>query len=234
MIQVRCTLIGSHPYSIQQLQVEVAILRALTLGLKAGTLHRIPPASGKVYHIGHSFASILSHALVAADQHLSDGIVLTGYSTNLTWEDQFMASTGFHLARENQPSRFAGQSSGYLTWGDSLANQYSFFSYPFFDPAVLVKAEATKFPFSIGEILTTATPPIAAAFTGPVLAVSGDADNIFCNGDCYGILPRLTPFFLKSRRFESYVQPHTGHCVNLHFNASGFYEVVQNFLAKEG
>jgi len=56
----------------------------------------------------------LSHALVATAPGLSDGIVPTGYSTNLTWEGEFLISTNFNLARENQPHRFGYCSSGTL------------------------------------------------------------------------------------------------------------------------
>jgi hypothetical protein len=45
-----------------------------------------------------------------------------------------------------------------------------FLKYPYFDPAVAMKAEATKWPFGIGELLTIPAIPVAApSFTGPVL-----------------------------------------------------------------
>lgn len=164
--------LSSHPnpYTTQQLQVEIAVLVGLTAGLKAGTLSSsVPKANASVFHVGHSYGSVITHGLATAAPPMSDGIVLTGYSTNLTWEGEFLISTGFHLANENQPSRFGGQSSGYLTWGDELANQYIFFAYPFFDPAVFAYSEAHKFPFSVGELVTGAVPADATAFNKPVL-----------------------------------------------------------------
>ncbi|KAK1065035.1 hypothetical protein LTR74_008311, partial [Friedmanniomyces endolithicus] len=186
---------------------------------------------GKVFHVGHSYGSILSHALVATNPSLSDGIVLTGYSTNATWQGEFLISTNFHLAKENQPQRFGNRSAGFVTWADELANQYIFLSYPHFDPAVLAYAETHKYPFSVSEVLTGGVVPYNAAnFTKPVLMISGDADLIFCGSDCHGILEQAAPLFPAAEPFETYVQPDTGHGMNLHYNASGTYAVILDFL----
>lgn len=160
------------PYNIGQGPIEVGVLVELTAKLRAGTLNSCAPkAKGKVLHVGHSFGSILTNGLVVAEPTLSDGIFLTGYSAVGKYSGQFLISTNAHLISENQPKRFAGTSSGYLTWGDELANQYSFFHYPNFDPKVLAEAEATKWPFTVGEFLTIplVAPAVASAFTGPVM-----------------------------------------------------------------
>jgi hypothetical protein len=76
------------------------------------------------------------------------------------------------MAAANNPTRFGGLSSGFVTWADQYSNQYIFFEYPYFDPAVLAAAEAGKFPFTIGELLTGSSPAFPQAapkFTGPVL-----------------------------------------------------------------
>ncbi|KAK3117589.1 hypothetical protein LTR53_000914 [Teratosphaeriaceae sp. CCFEE 6253] len=220
------------PYAIQQLQIELAVLEALTTKLREGMLAScVPKPTGKVLHVGHSYGSILSHALVAAAPALSDGIVLTGYSTSAAFQGEFLINTGFHLARENQPERFGNCSTGSLTWPDELANQFSFLTYPYFDPAVLAYTEAHKYPFSLGEILTGSVMSFnASAFTGPVLMISGDTDLIFCGSDCVGILEQAAPLFAAAEPFETYIQRNTGHGMNLHFNATGTYEVIQTFL----
>ncbi|TKA83617.1 hypothetical protein B0A55_00436 [Friedmanniomyces simplex] len=184
----------------------------------------------------------------------SDGIVLTGYSVNATWQRQFLISTNFHLARENQSQRFGDRGTGFVTWGDELANQYIFLSYPHFDPSVLAYAEANKYPFSVSEVLTGGVIPYnATAFTKPVLLISGAADLSFCGSDCYGILEQAAPCFPAAKPFETYVQPNTGHGMNLHYNATGVstldtclrhllnfppnryqtYTVIQNFFEEE-
>ncbi len=39
---------------------------------------------------------------------------------------------------------------------------------------------------------------------------------------------------LPASNFEAYVQPNTGHGINLHYNATGAYDVIEEFLAAHG
>ncbi|KAF2491010.1 alpha/beta-hydrolase [Lophium mytilinum] len=225
------------PYNVVQAPFELALLTHLTEGLKSGTLSHLIPKPAKIVHVGHSYGSQLSNALIATRPDLSNGVVLTGFSHNTTFEGLFEVSSGFHLASENQPARFGKRSSGYLTWGDKFANQYSFLKYPNFEPAVLEYAEAHKFPFTLGELVTFGKIPYAAtAFTGPILMIDGDSDLIFCGADCKGILDgpySVSPLlFAKASPLEFYLQPDTGHGMNLHGNATGWFGVVNSFLDK--
>jgi pimeloyl-ACP methyl ester carboxylesterase len=158
------------PYNEQQALVELAILNELTTLLRSGKLNDGIPVPTKVVHVGHSYGSQLSPALAATAPHLTDGIVLTGFSNNYTWMQWFAISTVFHVAAENQPERFGNRSLGSLTWGDKYGNQYGFLTWPYFDVGVLEEAEATKFPFAVAELLTGSTLPAKApAFAKPVL-----------------------------------------------------------------
>lgn len=147
----------TDPYSTQQVGVEVEVLSILTTHLRNGTLSSFAksgiPKPTKVAHIGHSFGSVISEVLAGAEPSLTDGIVLTAFSTSTAYGGEFAISSNFHPAAEAEPERFAGLSKGYLTWGDELANQYSFFAWPYFDPEVLRQAEATKQPFAVSEFL---------------------------------------------------------------------------------
>lgn len=49
-----------------------------------------------------------------------------------------------------------------------------------------------------------------------------------------GILEGVAISFPAAKPFKSYVQPRTGHGMNLHFNATGAYDVIQDFLLTEG
>lgn len=40
--------------------------------------------------------------------------------------------------------------------------------------------------------------------------------------------------FPMARTFEAYIQPDTAHAINLHYNSTGAYNVIQRFLAREG
>jgi pimeloyl-ACP methyl ester carboxylesterase len=110
------------PYNIIQAPVELAVLATLMQLLRSGKLSPKIPVPGKVVHVGHSYGSQLSNALVSAQPKLSDGLVLTGYSLDATYQSWFLQSTGFHLAKDNIPAKFTNASTGFVTWGDKVAN----------------------------------------------------------------------------------------------------------------
>lgn len=133
--------------------------------------------------------------------------------------------------------------AGYLTWANLGANQFAFLAPPYYDPAMGEYAERTKEPFTTGELLTLgAQPPSAPDFTGPVLVLTGNEDEIFCGGDCSrtasdgapNLLVQARALFPRCSAFEAYVQPRCGHAVNVHFNASGAYGVMNGFLRRRG
>lgn len=142
----------TDPYYISQLSVQVEVLRILTERLRNQQLPHgaFIPRPGKIAHVGHSYGSLLSSTLVAGHPNISDGLVLTGFN-KMGSVDLFVGSN-FHLARENMPGRFGNLSAGYVTWGDELANQLGFFHWPNFSAEVLAQAEATKWPFAVGEV----------------------------------------------------------------------------------
>ena len=133
---------------------------------------------------------------------ISDGIVLTGFSMNSSFVGVFGAASNFEQAYLNQPFRFgnislstvesvlnmysltdyvAGLSpspslnypAGYLTNANIGANQYDFLLPGFFDPGLLLVAENTKQPVTVGELLTLGSAPMINAFAGPVLIITG-------------------------------------------------------------
>ncbi|KAK4697584.1 hypothetical protein P7C71_g514, partial [Lecanoromycetidae sp. Uapishka_2] len=133
--------------------------------------------------------------------------------------------------------------SGYLTWTDAGCNQFSFLHPGAFDPNILQYSEDNKFPFTTGEVLTLGGGPQAAPdFKGPVMVFTGMQDSIFCGGDCTATgnpnlasIPALTKLaFPAAKAFEAYLQPNTGHGINLHYNATAGYNVIQKFLDAQG
>lgn len=40
--------------------------------------------------------------------------------------------------------------------------------------------------------------------------------------------------FPKASAFEAYIQPNTGHAINVHYNATAAYCVIQQFLDTHG
>lgn len=77
-------------------------------------------------------------------------------------------------AEPTQLPHMADLPSGYLTWTDVGSNQYAFLLPGFFDPSILQFAEASKFPYTIGELLTLGSAKYAATgFKGPVQVLTG-------------------------------------------------------------
>ena len=68
--------------------------------------------------------------------------------------------------------------------------------------------------------------------------LAAQSDYIFCGGDCTGIIDgpysASRALFPAVSDFEVYIQPNTGHAINLHYNATGAYAVANNFLKKNG
>jgi hypothetical protein len=40
--------------------------------------------------------------------------------------------------------------------------------------------------------------------------------------------------FPAASAFEAYIQPNTGHGLNFHYNATAGYQVIQDFLGRNG
>lgn len=134
--------------------------------------------------------------------------------------------------------------AGYLTNANIGANQYLFFLPGFFDPGILLVGENTKQPVTVGELLTLTSAPPTNAFAGPVLIITGSNDLPYCGGNCLATgnasLPSIpaaavTSFpNVPSSNFTAYIQPNSGHGINLHYNATGAYDVIQTFLQSKG
>ena len=235
----------------------------------------------------HSFGSAQTYALVNAYPTISDGIVLTGFSTNASFFGYFAAGGAFVQANLNQPFRFGNLSAstaetvlnmysltnlvagvalspgldypgGYLTNTDASSNQYLFLLPGYFDPMLLLYAEETKQPVTPGELLTIGSLPPVNEFAGPVLVIAGCESDLdasiedsmltpfpandlpFCGGNCLATGNASVPSIpatvalsfrkVPSNNFEAYIQPNTGHGINLHYNATGAYDVINNFL----
>lgn len=226
---------------------QVEALAEITSKARNGSLPGVSTKPSKVVHVGHSFGSAQTFALSAQYPDLSDGIVLTGFSTNASFMPVGMAGVTFTQANGNIEStgsfqsRGLNYSAGYLTNAHVYNNEF-FFLYPGnFDPKIAIFAEKTKQPATVGEYLTASSGPQGTEFTGPVLIVTGANDVVFCGGNCYAtggaadsIPAAAKPAFPKAKAFDAYVQPNTGHGLNLHYNATGTYKKIGSFLKEQG
>lgn len=208
--------------------------------VRKGSFPGIHQKPEKVVHVGHSFGSGQTYALSAMYPDLSDAIVLTGFSLNSSFMPYFLTGANFQQA-QSQGQIEGDYPPGYLVSSNINANHYLFFHAPNFDPDMLVFAEQSKKPVTVGELMTSASVPMQSGFTGPVLIITGSHDLPFCGGDCLntgGVTASIPAqgkmAFPKSKAFEAYVQPETGHGLNMHYNATGGYDYIVGFLGENG
>ena len=129
---------------------------------------------------------------------------------------------------------------GYLANSNVNALQYLFLKPGFFETEIAYFGEQGKQPVTVGEVLTLGSVPKTNPFSGPVLVITGDADLPFCGGDCQntgGSAPSIissVAMGFPNTQVEDVIQPNTGHGINLHYNATGAYNVINSFFNGHG
>lgn len=94
------------PLNEIQTNLEVEALRALTAQLRDGSFPGVNSSYDTIVHVGHSYGSIQSYNLAAYYPNETQGLVLTGFSTNSSFNHLFQAGGNFHLASLLSPLRF--------------------------------------------------------------------------------------------------------------------------------
>jgi pimeloyl-ACP methyl ester carboxylesterase len=229
----------ADPFTVCQAQAETSAVDVLTTMLREGAIPGLNTSARPIVHIGHSYGSVISYLLAAQFPNNTDGIVLTGYSQNATGFAATVAGFGIRTAPSNLPAEFGDLDPGYLIYDDIFNEQYIFMFPPFVTRENEIVVEQLKLPFAFGEIVTTgSTVAPADQFKGPALVLTGRQDSIFCGGDCLATGDPNVPSIPATMRqnlpnaspFEVIIQPNTGHLVNLHFNATGAFNAINNFL----
>ncbi|KAH6674319.1 Alpha/Beta hydrolase protein [Halenospora varia] len=221
-------------YDEAQASTQLAILQQLTSFLRSGQYTGTLGKPSKLVHVGHSFGSSLSNALIATTPQLSDAAILTGIAYNGTQFGTVLESFGLRIATGQAPGKWTGRDNGYLTWVDAPANAVAFYKGGSYDKEVLWYSEDNKQPIAIIEFLTLATLPAAAlAFTGPTMVISGEFDWIVCGGNCVGVLDHPTKeLFPNATDLQINVHPKAGHGFNFAYNATGAYTAMLDYLNK--
>ena len=146
--------------------------------------------------------------------------------------------------------------NGYIISSDAEAQKYLFFKSHYFDPAILALAEMTKQPVTEGELLSLGSIPMMNKFAGPVMVIDGgklilmrhpsssliwrlDSDLPYCGSDCtatggvaasFADMVKMNFPNVADCNFTGYIQPNTGHGINLHYNSTAAYMVINDFL----
>lgn len=235
---------SSKPDGRDQVQTatHVDYLSSITLQARAGTLPGVNTSYAETVHVGHSYGSIISASMVGMYPTITDGLVLTGFSTNSTWVPQTFAAFNPVIANVDILSRFGNTTSAYLnntylTWSNIYNNQLAFFYYPYYNQSTIELDEATKQPVTYGEIVTMSSLLGETNFTGPVQIVTGANDAIFCGGNCTATGSNLTSIpmsaqliFPKVDNFKVITPLNAGHAVQLHLQNQNITQQIISFL----
>lgn len=209
------------PLNFVQSWTEIAALEGLTKMLRNGSINSLPSFS-KVLHVGHSYGSIQSVALLQTAPDLWDGVALTGFSPKFEYLNFFELAADF----VNADSIGAPYPAGYLAPGGLASLQESLLAPDEFDPAILDFLASTGVPPTVGEFLTLNAGSAAHGpptnFTGPAIVVTGEYDLPFCGGNAYqpfwgySNLPAAAQkLFPKSEQYETVIGTFF-FCLSLH------------------
>lgn len=231
---------SSHPDPVNVLQdsLHISVLHKFNMMLRAGKLSN--QKFSKLIGVGHSFGSAVTYSVAREFPSDFDALVLTGYSTNMTNDDQFTSSNAILSAPRSFPDRFGHLPAGYLVPTSKYGVQYAFFYYPNFAPDVFERAYATVETQSLGEQFSGQFfGGVATNYTGPVYIVDGEHDISFCDGDCN--YPFNIPDASLKQAFPnagngsgSFILPNSGHGINLHLNANDAFDAIQKWIASVG
>ncbi|KAK4609836.1 hypothetical protein CLAFUW4_14635 [Fulvia fulva] len=251
-----CNGLSDKPdaYTIGQGPTELEIPRALTEMVRSGTLSKslhegsvLNPVAPfeKAVHIGHSFGSQLTAALLTSYGHLSSGAILTGLLFATHTAQASTAQLGFEFAATNNPALFGDRGSGYIVPSDvsklelNLFHRYNDTDASDSTDGALAFAEGIKQPLTVGEWMSLRgllDVGMAPAFTGPLQFFAAEYDALVCGGDCKSNydLATLDAIYPNASAKEVSIQPGAGHRLTLHRNASAGYAVMMDFLESNG
>lgn len=243
---------SDHPdaYRVVQARLEVEILRQLTLMAQNGTLYSFagaampadPAFTGlapptKIVHVGHSFGSVLTSALIALYPDITDGAIITGYFAGKYLGSPGMATWAVDFAGTSSPPW--NRTSGYVVCQKAGIQNIFFGGNPAtaFTKEMLDYGDSLKSPVPIGELASAfhivglKSPNLRV----PVQFMLAEFDFYICAGDCNGAHePGQLQAFYPNTTVEVYTQPNTGHAFPLHNNATAGYQVTFDFLQRHG
>ncbi|KAI5465311.1 Alpha/Beta hydrolase protein [Mariannaea sp. PMI_226] len=231
-----------HPINEIQVALEIEALRKLTSLAKKGKLPGVDTKFDKVIQLGHSFGSVMAHALSAMYPDLADTIVLTGFSHVFNFMPTFMVANNF-IPIKNSPSLAALYPKGYVASASETSMQINFFGEGDFDPGMLTMSHLLGQPAAPGELLTVGVPAVKKSkFKGSVLVITGERDLPFCGQNCYAtdvtgedvhsLLDVSKKYYPNASRFNTTVVPGAGHALNYGYSHTFTFEKIFDFLSE--
>ncbi|MFN6560754.1 MAG: alpha/beta hydrolase [Nostoc sp. ChiSLP01] len=211
-------------------QSNAFVLNQVNQGLREGKINNVK--FKHIINVGHSFGSIV--VIEQASQYGGvDGVIISGFLHKLTPELQGLPNFVYPAQSD---SRFKDKDlpNGYLTTLPGTRGQL-LYNQPNADTKIINKDEELKQTLTTGEATTffpAVTSDISKKIRVPVLLVIGQKDNFFCSDKICSrknVAEFERQFYSPQAQLRVYVQPDAGHSVNLHLNASEWYEVAEKW-----
>lgn len=208
----------SHAYVVHQL------VQKLRAGQIAYTSFE------KVILVGHSFGSqVVKYE--AATYHDVDGAIITGSMHDVSPQTFTIVAPAFYPAQLDPKFAAANLPAGYLTTQPSTRGTI-FYNTANANAAVIAQDETLKQTATTGEFATiTDAESLTPQIDVPVFLAMGQQDLLFCDAllscaNSAAILARENPHYSPEACLEAVVQPNSGHSINLHYNASVWYNAA--------
>ncbi|GIH16236.1 alpha/beta fold hydrolase [Rugosimonospora africana] len=208
--------------------------------LRAGTVGGIKFRT--VVGVGHSLgAGILQYEAGTASGagNVPDYLVLADFLTGLNTAGVNQVNSTLYPAAQDPKFASAGLPSGYETTLPNTRGSDFYYSAGA-DPAMISLDESTKQTGSAAEFTAFSAARTSAVTHGihvPTLIAVGQYDMLDCNAaaglscaDAAAITSRESANFSPTACLKTYVQPNSGHDIDLHVGAASFFNRVSTWL----
>jgi pimeloyl-ACP methyl ester carboxylesterase len=215
------------PFEVVQGPLQVEMLHGLIQFLKS---NRSPVGQvDTLAYVGHSYGSSLGNHLSQEYPADVEAYILTGFSSDLAIP---LSDIVYYQSAATVDARFANITLGYLTVSGEDVRTASFYGGDF-DEALARYDYSREGTVTVGEFLSPGLQATATNYTGNVLVINGDQDNLFCAGgadDCAQILDKTGQDLYPRASYQSHVIANTGHCLTLHRSAPITFQTAHNWL----
>lgn len=233
------------PLQVPQPTLQIAVILEILNGLRAGALPHVSTKYSKIVLAGNSYGSVLSRTIAALfPTTAADAYILTANSPNMTGLQNLPVDIDAVSANVADP-RFAQLPDGYLSISKSGLRNTTYALDGQFDPRMLAWDATNTHIFPIGELVGSDA-QLVSNFTGPVLSVVGQEDQIVCgDGNILSQVPHcgagpgssadsMRTLFPKASNFGSFSPAGTSHFINNQYSAAETFGAVHAWLASVG
>lgn len=223
------------PINTMQTGIQIEITHQLIQGIRSGKYKLGDRAFKRIVLGGFSYGSLLGYAIGRLHPSDLDAMILTGFSGRLFMPPSVLKMHFIPARHVTQKPQFAQIPTGYLTAATEGTSTSSLYSGSW-------DAELAQLDWENRDVVTPGEyASLGAAldglsdFSGPVMAIAGDHDDIFCNesnGPCAESLAATKEMFpkLNPSLFAYFVAPETGHGVLTHNSAPEVHRAVHDWL----